>query len=197
MPLAKAIALARSKDLDLVEVAPNAKPPVCRLVDYGKFRYEQNKKEKESRKHQHANRVKEIQLRPSIDPHDFQTKINHAIDFLCEENKVKVTLKFRGRENAHKEFGFEVVKKLVEQLEPYGTPDAPPKMVGRGINLMISPLPRAKRAANPNEKSGGESQANGSQGSVGAEDLGEDEYSEEEEFQNNPFSGIKVDSSET
>ena len=105
MPLTEAINLARQKGVDLVEIAAAANPPVCRLVDFGKFRYEQSKKEKESKKHQHANRVKEIQLSPNIDPHDFATA-QHAIDFLCEDMKVKVTFRFRGREMAHQEFGF-------------------------------------------------------------------------------------------
>src|SRR5205814_10729096 len=119
--------MARANGVDLVEIAPNAVPPVCRLVDYGKFRYEQAKKDKEAKKHQHANRVKEIQLRAAIDPHDFGVKLSHAIDFLCEEMKVKVTLKFRGREMAHQEYGFQVVQKFINEVAPYGHPDAPAK----------------------------------------------------------------------
>src|SRR3954466_12446466 len=111
--LGDALNMARQNGVDLVEISPNAVPPVCRLVDYGKFRYEQSKKDKEAKKHQHANKVKEIQLSPSIDPHDFGVKLNHAIDFLCEEMKVKVTLRFRGREMAHKEFGFQQVEKFI------------------------------------------------------------------------------------
>lgn len=147
--LGEAINLARSHGVDLVEIAPNATPPVCRLVDYGKFRYEQAKKDKEAKKHQHANKVKEIQLSPTIDPHDLSVKLTHAVDFLCEEMKVKVTLRFRGREMAHQEFGFQVVDKFLRDVAPYGHPDAPPKLIGRGINVMLSPLPRNKRAKNP------------------------------------------------
>ncbi len=147
--LGDALNLARASGVDLVEVAPNANPPVCRLVDFGKYRYEQAKRDKESKKHQHANRVKEVQLSPKIDPHDLSVKVSHAIDFLCEDMKVKVTLKFRGRENAHTEFGFQVVKSFIEKIAPYGHPDFEPKLIGRGINLMISPLPRNKRAKNP------------------------------------------------
>jgi translation initiation factor IF-3 len=132
-----------------VEIAANAVPPVCRVVDFGKFRYELAKKEKESKKHQHASTVKEVQLSPRIDPHDLGVKVGHAIDFLCEDMKVKVTLRFRGREMQHTEFGFEVVKKFIAELEPYGHPDFPPKLIGRGINMMMSPLPRNKRAKNP------------------------------------------------
>jgi translation initiation factor IF-3 len=146
-----ALALARSRGVDLVEIAANATPPVCRLVDFGKFRYEQAKKDKESKKHQHANKVKEIQLSANIDPHDFSVKLQHAIDFLCEEMKVKVTLRFRGREMAHQEFGFQKVQRFIKDLVPFAHPDAPPKLIGKGINVMLSPLPRNKRAPNPNQ----------------------------------------------
>lgn len=149
MPLSDAIRQAQSHGVDLVEIAAAANPPVCRIVDFGKFRYEQAKKDKESKKHQHANKVKEVQLSPGIDPHDFGVKLNHAIDFLCEDMKVKVTLKFRGREMAHKEFGFQQVKKFIADLAPWGHPDFEPKLIGKGINAMISPLPRNKRARHP------------------------------------------------
>lgn len=147
--LPDAINLARAKGVDLVEIAPNATPPVCRLVDFGKFRYEQSKKEKEAKKHHHANKVKEVQLSPSIDPHDFGVKLSHAIDFLCEEMKVKVSLRFRGREMAHKEFGFQVVDNFIKAGAAYGHPDSAPKLIGKGITVMLSPLPRNKRAKNP------------------------------------------------
>jgi translation initiation factor IF-3 len=153
LSLADALNLARAKAVDLVEIAPNANPPVCRLVDYGKYRYEQSKKDKESKKHQHANRVKEIQLSPNIDPHDFSVKLQHAIEFLCEEMKVKITLRFRGREMAHQEFGFGKVNNFIKEVAPYGHPDAPPKLIGKGLNVMLSPLPRNKRAKNPYQPS--------------------------------------------
>lgn len=152
-PIREALNMARANNVDLVEVAPNAQPvPVCRLVDYGKFRYELAKKEKEAKKHQHANKVKEIQLSPNIDPHDLSVKTAHAIDFLCEDMKVKLSLKFRGREMAHKEFGFQVMEKMIKELNPYGLPDAPPKLVGKGLSALVNPLPRTKRAKNPNER---------------------------------------------
>ncbi len=151
LSLGEALNLARAKGVDLVEIAPNAVPPVCRLVDFGKFRYEQAKKEKESRKHHHANKVKEIQLSPKIDPHDLGVKLNHAVDFLCEDMKVKVVLKFRGREMAHTELGFQLMEKFLKDVAPYGHPDAVAKLIGRAINVMLSPLPRAKRAKNPRE----------------------------------------------
>jgi translation initiation factor IF-3 len=155
LSLGEALNMARANGVDLVEVSSTATPPVCRLVDYGKYRYEQAKKEKESRKHQHATTVKEVQLSPRIDAHDLSVKITHAIDFLCEDMKVKVTLKFRGREMAHTEVGFDVINKFLADIAPYGHPDFPPKLIGRGINVMISPLPRNKRAKNPNQVEGG------------------------------------------
>jgi translation initiation factor IF-3 len=151
-----AISLARQNGVDLVEIAPNATPPVARLVDYGKFRYEQAKKDKEAKKHQHATKVKEVQLSCSIDPHDFEVKMHHGIDFLCEDMKIKITLRFRGREMMHKDLGFQVVQKYTEALTPYGHPDAPPKLIGKGITVMISPLPRNKRAKHPKELGEGE-----------------------------------------
>jgi translation initiation factor IF-3 len=147
--LTEALNLARQHGVDLVEISPNAVPPVCRLVDFGKFRYELAKREKESKKHQHASTVKEVQLSPRIDPHDLGIKLQHTINFLCEDMKVKVALKFRGREMAHTEVGFEVIKKFIADVEPYGHPDFQPKLIGKAINLMISPLPRNKRAKNP------------------------------------------------
>lgn len=152
LTLGDALTQARANGVDLVEVSPNATPPVCRLVDFGKFRYEQAKKERESRKHQHANKVKEIQLSPKIDPHDLGVKISHAVDFLCDDMKVKVALKFRGREMAHTEVGFEVIEKALKEMAAYGHPDFTPKLVGRAINVMISPLPRNKRAKNPHQE---------------------------------------------
>ena len=155
LSLGDALNLARANGVDLVEIAPTATPPVCRLVDYGKYRYEQAKKDKESKKHQHASTVKEVQLSPRIDPHDLGVKVSHAIDFLCEDMKVKVTLKFRGREMAHTEFGFQVIQKFLSDIGPYGHPDFEPKLIGKGINVMISPLPRNKRAKNPHQSSDG------------------------------------------
>jgi translation initiation factor IF-3 len=149
LPLTDAMNLARQHGVDLVEIAATAVPPVCRLVDFGKYRYEIAKKEKESKKHQHASIVKEVQLSPRIDPHDLGIKLQHAINFLCDDMKVKIALKFRGRENAHTEVGFEVIKKFIAEIAPFGQPDFQPKLVGKAINLMISPLPRNKRAKNP------------------------------------------------
>lgn len=150
MPLSDALRLAQSKGLDLVEIAPNAMPPVCRIVNYGKLQYEESKSHKESRNT--GSKMKELQLSASIDPHDFGVKLSHAIDFLCEDMKVRVKLRFRGRQRAHKEVGFEVVNRFVKEAAAYGQADAPPKMLGeRDLNVMLSPLPRNKRAKNPRE----------------------------------------------
>ena len=201
MPLNDAINLARNQGVDLVEIAPNAVPPVCRIVDFGKYRYEQAKKEKESKKHQHANKVKEIQLSPKIDPHDLSVKVSHAIDFLCEDMKVKISLKFRGREMAHKEYGFQVVSKFISETTPFGHPDFEPKLIGRGIHAMITPLPRNKRAKNPRQLEDGSVPVN--PGKVHVEDIADDDEDEpdnsapapaksKESFANNPFGGLDI-----
>jgi len=145
MSLSDALRLAQQKGLDLVEIAATAVPPVCRIVDYGKFRYEQAKNEKHSQKA--GDKLKEIQLSAVIDPHDFQTKVAHAIEFLSADIKVRVKLRFKGRQKAHKEFGFEVVNRFVQALAAYGQADSPPKMLGdRDLNAFLTPLPREKRA---------------------------------------------------
>lgn len=151
MDLRQALGMAQSQGLDLVEIAPNAVPPVCRVVDYGKFKYELAKKEKESKKHQHANEVKEVQLSPTIDPHDLGIKMDHAVGFLCEDMAVKISLRFRGRQMAHTEIGMAVVQKFLKDIAPWGQPSNQPKLIGRSINVMIAPLPKQKRAKNPKE----------------------------------------------
>lgn len=153
-PLPEAINMARARGVDLVEVAATAQPPVCKLIDFGKYRYDLNQKEKESKKHQHANKVKEIQLRPTIADHDFGLKLDHAIEFLCKDMKVKMVLKFRGRELAHKEIGFQQIEKFTREVAPYGHPDNDAKLAGRAITVMFSPLPRNKRAKNPRGEHG-------------------------------------------
>ena len=210
IPLADAINLARAKGVDLVEIAATANPPVCRLVDFGKYRYEQAKKEKEARKHQHANKVKEIQLSPGIDPHDFGVKLSHAIDFMCEEMKVKVTLRFRGREMAHKEFGYQQIEKFTKEVAPYGHPDSPAKLVGKGITVMFSPLPRNKRAKNPRQDEIDAEKAAGRSGEQDDETPHQPESKTvrikqpsdtapkqpSNDFSNNPFSSLDLNSDE-
>lgn len=145
MLLGDAIRLATSRGMDLIEIVPDATPPVCRIVEFGKFQYEQSKRSKDSKPA--GSRMKEIQLSPSIDAHDFATKLNHAIEFLCDDVKVRLRLRFRGRQKAHKEFGFQVVNRFVTEIAAYGQADSPPKMAGdRDLGVLISPLPKDKRA---------------------------------------------------
>jgi translation initiation factor IF-3 len=150
MSLNEALRLAQGKGLDLVEIAPTATPPVCRIVNYGKFLYEEAKRHKDAQARQSAGRMKELQLSPVIDPHDLAVKRNHAIQFLCDDLKVRIKLRFKGRQKAHKEFGFEVVNRFVKEVAAYGQADSPPKMLGdRDLNVVLSPLHRDKRAKNP------------------------------------------------
>jgi translation initiation factor IF-3 len=154
MSLNEALRLAQVKGLDLVEIAANATPPVCRIVNYGKFLYEESKRNKDIHARQSASRMKELQLSPAIDPHDLAVKRDHAIQFLCDDLKVRIKLRFKGRQKAHKEVGFDVVNKFVEEIAPYGRADSPPKMLGdRDLNVVLTPLPRNKRARNPRQVS--------------------------------------------
>jgi translation initiation factor IF-3 len=151
MSLSDALRLAQSKGLDLVETVPNATPPVCRIAEYGKLLYEESKRNKHAESHSVANKMKELQLTPGIEAHDFITKLNHAIEFLGAGMKVLVKLRFRGRQKAHKEFGFQTVNRFVEAAAAYGRADAPPKMLGdRDLNVVLSPLPRDLRGKKPN-----------------------------------------------
>jgi len=135
---------AQDLGLDLVEISPQAKPPVCKIVDYGKYRYQQTKKERESKKAQHQIKVKEVKLKPNIDEHDFQVKLRRARDFLEKGNKVKVTCMFRGREMMHRDVGQRVVDRLCDELSEVGTPEARAKMMGRSLSLTISPGAKKK-----------------------------------------------------
>ena len=138
-----AIRRARGMGLDLVEIAPNAQPPVCRIVDFGKFRYDLSKQEKD--KKQTTTKVKEVKFRVNIDEHDYLTKVRHAEDFLDKGNKVKVHLQFRGREMAHQELGMQVVQRVRVDLAGMAHVDMEPKLVGRAIGMTLSPLPAGKR----------------------------------------------------
>ena len=133
-----AIQRAESIGLDVVEVSPNAVPPVCRLMDFGKYKYELSKKEKETKKKQHVIITKEIRLRPKIEEHDFEFKLRHARKFLEAGNRVKATVMFRGREMAHKEFGFKVLERFTEALEDIAKVDRGAKMEGGQLNAFFS-----------------------------------------------------------
>ncbi len=135
----EALEMARNVNLDLVCVAPNAKPPVCRIMDYGKFRYEQQKKEKEARKKQKIINVKEVRLSPTIEDNDFNTKLRNARKFLEKGDKVKAAIRFRGRAITHSEIGRNVLERLAKECEDVATIEAKPKMEGRSMFLILAP----------------------------------------------------------
>lgn len=139
MPVPQALEIARERELDLVEVAPTAVPPVCRLLDYGKFKYEQAKKERETRKTQHASVLREIRMRPKIDSHDLQMKARNAEKFLKSGDKVKVTVMFRGREMVHPEIGRAILDQVADQLKDVSVVERPPNMEGRFLSAILAP----------------------------------------------------------
>ena len=139
LSLDEALALAEQADLDLVNVSPNAEPPVCKILDYGKYRYELQKKEKNAKKNQHVTEIKEIRLSPSIEEHDVQVKAKTAIKFLKDGDKLKVSLRFRGRERDYTQLGFEVMNKFAEIVSDYGVVEKEPKMEGRRMNMFLAP----------------------------------------------------------
>jgi translation initiation factor IF-3 len=135
----QAMTMAAEKGLDLVEVAPTAQPPVCRIMDYGKFLYQQSKKAQEAKKHQKTIQVKEVKFRPKIDEHDYEFKKNHIIRFLKEENKVKATVMFRGREVTHSEIGSQILKRLQEEIGDLASVEKYPKLEGYTMTMILSP----------------------------------------------------------
>lgn len=139
LPTAEALRLAEDRELDLVEVSPNSSPIVCKIMNYGKYKYEQARKEKESKKKQKVVEIKEIRLSSTIDTHDFEFKSRNARKFLEDGNKVKATIKFKGREVNNTSFGVNVLNKFAESLEDVGTVDKAPKLEGRSMMLMINP----------------------------------------------------------
>ena len=134
-----ALALAEERQLDLVKIAPQARPPVCKLMDYGKYRFEQSKKEREFRKNQKVITVKEVRLSATIEDHDIDVKFKNAVKFLKDGNKVKVTIRFRGRQITHSEIGREVMRDFAERIKEYGTVDKQPMIEGRNMSMFISP----------------------------------------------------------
>ncbi|MFB3919678.1 translation initiation factor IF-3 [Candidatus Velamenicoccus archaeovorus] len=131
--------LATKYELDLVEVAPQVKPPVCRIMDFSKYKYEQEKREREAKKHQKHFQLKEIRVKPNIEEHDYHIKLKHMLEFLKEGNKVKVTLMFRGREMAHKEIGRRVVDRFVADAQEAGVVESGPMFEGRFITIVVAP----------------------------------------------------------
>ena len=141
LPIKDAIEAAYAKDLDLVNVSPNANPPVCKIMDYGKYRFEIAKREKEAKKNQKVIETKEIRLGLSIDKHDFETKGNHAIQFLKSGNKLKVSIRFRGRELGHPEIGLEIMNRFAEYCNEYAVIEKPAKMESRNMLMFLAPKP--------------------------------------------------------
>lgn len=139
MPLAEALARAQAYNLDLVEVAPQANPPVCRIMDYGKYKYLQSKKIQEARKKQTIIQVKEIKLRPKIEEHDFSFKIKNIRRFLSQKDKAKVSLIFRGREIAHPQIGIDLLNRVAAEVADIGVVEQPPKIEGRNLTMIIAP----------------------------------------------------------
>lgn len=145
LPLHEALAKAAEAGLDLVEISAGSNPPVCKIMNYGKFRYDQTKREKESKKAQHQVKVKEIKVKPNIDVHDLETKIRHARKFIAEGNKVKVSCMFRGREMAHLERGEKLLHKLCEDLEDIAMVESPSKLFGRMLIVILAPGGKKKK----------------------------------------------------
>lgn len=143
----EALMRAHDQGMDLIEVAPNAQPPVCRITDFGKYKYEEEKKEKASRKHQNVSKVKEVKYHSNVDEHDYQTKLRHIKEFIAEGHRVKVSLTFRGRESAHQDLGYQVMRRVLTDLDAVATSENPPTQMGRSIIMLVSPRPAVKSAA--------------------------------------------------
>ena len=140
LPIEQALDAAAQQGLDLVEVAPLARPPVCRIMDYGKFKYEEQRKARDARKKQHQVQLKEVKMRPGIEDHDFDFKTRHARRFLEEGNKVKVTMMFRGRQMAHPEIGREVMDRVIKEIADVGKVESPPAMEARSMTMVLAPI---------------------------------------------------------
>src|SRR5689334_19280980 len=147
VPIERALQLAADVDLDLVEVAPMARPPVCKLMDFGKFKYESALKAREARRNQQQTVIKEMKLRPKIDPHDYETKKGHVVRFLKAGDKVKVTIMFRGREQSRPELGHRLLRRLEEEITELGYVEAAPKLDGRNMIMVIAPHRASKTSA--------------------------------------------------
>lgn len=150
VPTMEALRMARERELDLVEVAPTANPPVCKILDYGKYRFEQEKKLRDSRKNQKMLKLKEIRMQPKIGPGDLDTKAKHVQEFLNEGNKVKITIRFRGRELAHTELGYDVLKEVQKRLDGNYTIEKQPAMEGRFMSMTIAAKQKKVNEVNSN-----------------------------------------------
>lgn len=151
----EAMSMAENEGLDLVEIVSTSTPPVCKIMNFGKFRYDQSKREKENKKTQHQIKVKEIKIKPNIDVHDLDTKIKHAREFLDQGNKVKVTCVFRGREMMRTEIGERLVKRFCQELEDISAAESPPKLMGRMLLVVLAPaVKKKKEGTKPQENKG-------------------------------------------
>jgi translation initiation factor IF-3 len=155
----EALTYARERDLDLVEIAPEARPPVCRVLDYSKYKYEQEQRRKQARKHQQQVTVREMKLRPKIATHDYETKKGHVLRFLKQNDKVKVTIMFRGREQAHPERGEALLRKLADELAEFGTIEQEPNQEGRNMTMMMAPVRGAGNSRKAEAGANGKAQA--------------------------------------
>jgi translation initiation factor IF-3 len=149
LPIEEALRLAQEEGLDLVEVAPNEKPPVCKIMDYGKFRYQQSKRSQEAKKKQKIIQVKEVKMRPKTEEHDYQFKVKHMRRFLTDGDKVKVTIMFRGREMDHTELGRKILERIASDIEDISTMEQEPKQEGRNMIMVLTP-----KVAHTTEKKG-------------------------------------------
>jgi bacterial translation initiation factor 3 (bIF-3) len=187
VPLREALAMAEERGYDLVEVAPNAVPPVCRLLDYGKFRYEQSKKEREARRNQKQSELKQIRLMPKTDDHDVAVKANQARRFLLAGDKVKFNLRFRGREMAHPEIGRQMLDQIAEQLSDIAVVEQKPLMEGRVLSMLLAPTAKVLKAAQQAQKAAAQRTAQSGAASTkpapaAAAPAAEEEVVEEEEL---------------
>ena len=184
----EAVKMALERGLDLVEVSPMARPPVCRVMDYGKFKYTQKKKQGNAKKHSMNQTMKEVKLRPKTEEHDYQFKLKHILRFLQEGNKAKVTVRFRGREMAHKDIGLEMLHRIIKDVGDFGLVSGDPSMEGRILYMVLSPSPKALIIARRNREEARRLQAeNGGEEKKNAEseeellDLDDDEDDDEDE----------------
>ena len=159
LPVREALTLAQSRGLDLVEVSPTARPPVCRIMDYGKFKYEQNRRARKAKKKQHQMQLKEIKMRPKIEEHDYGFKLQHAREFLSSRDKVKFTVTFRGRELAHPEIGQKLIQKFITDLADVALVESPPRSEGRTLTTVLMPKAHRPLGKPEGKEAGAASQA--------------------------------------
>ncbi len=166
MDTREALALARERGLDLVEVSPTSRPPVCRVMDFGKYKYEESKKQRAAKKKQHSFQIKEVKLRPKIEEHDYNVKLGAARKFLEQHHKVKLTIMFRGREMARPELGERVLKRVLADLTDLGVAEHTPKLEGRNLSTVVAPRP-SRGGSKPKARPAGETEAAATPGDSG------------------------------